>query len=86
MPDRISYDIEALKKCGCEDTVLGDLMKSFEVKESHAFRLFIKPFMDEWSWDEDRTDRCCTHVITPDGSLESFCKYYSQKPAEKSCC
>ena len=41
------------------------------------FRLFIKPFMDAWTWDEDRIDRCCTHVIRPDGKLDSFCRYYS---------
>lgn len=76
MPDRVNYRIEDLKKCGCEDTPLGDLMKSLEVKESNAFRLFVKPFMDERSWDEDRIDRCCTHVIRPDGQLDSFCRYY----------
>ena len=38
---------------------------------------FIKPFMDAWTWDEDRIDRCCTHVIRPDGKLDSFCRYYS---------
>ena len=42
-----------------------------------AFRLFIKPFMDAWTWDEDRIDRCCTHVIRPDGKLDSFCRYYA---------
>lgn len=76
LPDRVNYDIEDLKKCGCENTPLGDLMKSLEVKESNAFRLFIKPFMDERTWDEDRIDRCCTHVIRPDGKLDSFCRYY----------
>ena len=44
-----------------------------------AFRLFIKPFMDAWTWDEDRIDRCCTHVIRPDGKLDSFCRYYANK-------
>ena len=29
------------------------------------------------TWDEDRIDRCCTHVIRPDGKLDSFCKYYA---------
>jgi hypothetical protein len=46
---------------------------------SSAFRLFIKPFMDAWSWDEDRIDRCCTHVIRPDGKLDSFCRYYANE-------
>jgi len=44
-----------------------------------AFRLFIKPFMDAWTWDEDRIDRCCTHVIRPDGKLDSFCRYYANR-------
>ena len=30
--------------------------------------------------DEDRIDRCCTHVIRPDGKLDSFCRYYSGFP------
>jgi hypothetical protein len=46
---------------------------------SAAFRLFIKPFMDAWTWDEDRIDRCCTHVIRPDGKLDSFCRYYANR-------
>lgn len=86
LPDRVNYDIEDLKKCGCENTPLGDLMKSLEVKESNAFRLFIKPFMDERTWDEDRIDRCCTHVIRPDGKLDSFCRYYFGPVTETACC
>ena len=76
MPDKVRYNLDDLAKCGCEDTELGTLMKSFAVKESNAFQLFIKPFMDARTWDEDRIDRCCTHVIRPDGKLDSFCRYY----------
>lgn len=86
MSDRLNYDIEDLRKCGCESTQLGNLMKTFELKESHAFRLLIKPFMDERTWDEDRIDRCCTHVIRPDGQLDSFCRYYYGSVAEGTCC
>ncbi len=86
LPDRVNYRIEDLKHCGCDNTALGDLMKSLEVKESNAFRLFIKPFMDERTWDEDRIDRCCTHVIRPDGKLDSFCRYYYGSVTESSCC
>ena len=86
LPDRVNYSIEDLKKCGCDNTALGDLMKSFEAKESNAFRLFIKPFMDERSWDEDRIDRCCTHVIRPDGKLDSFCRYYFGPVGSTKCC
>ena len=74
---KIRYQLEDLMKCGCESEPLGELLKQFELDESHTFRLFIKPFMDAQSWDEDRIDRCCTHVIRPDGKLDSFCRYYS---------
>ena len=77
---KVRYKLEDLMKCGCESEPLGDLLKQFELNESHTFRLFIKPFMDAGTWDEDRIDRCCTHVIRPDGKLDSFCRYYSGFP------
>jgi 7,8-dihydro-6-hydroxymethylpterin dimethyltransferase len=77
LQDRVRYSLEDLAQCGCESEPLGQILKQFELDESHAFRLFIKPFMDAGTWDEDRIDRCCTHVIRPDGMLDSFCRYYS---------
>lgn len=77
LEDRVRYRLEDLENCGCESEPLGALLKQFELDESHTFRLFIKPFMDAQSWDDDRIDRCCTHVIRPDGKLDSFCRYYS---------
>jgi len=74
---KVRYKLEDLMKCGCESEPLGELLKRFELDESHTFRLFIKPFMDAATWDQDRIDRCCTHVIRPDGKLDSFCRYYS---------
>jgi hypothetical protein len=75
--DRIRYELADLERCGCESEPLGALLKQFELDEANTFRLFVKPFMDAWTWDEDRIDRCCTHVIRPDGRLDSFCRYYS---------
>jgi len=75
--DKIHYTLADLAKCGCENTELGELLKTLEATRSMAFRLMVKPFMDAWTWDEDRIDRCCTHVILPDGKLDSFCRYYS---------
>jgi uncharacterized radical SAM superfamily Fe-S cluster-containing enzyme len=75
--DKVRYSLDDLMKCGCESEPLGGLLKKFELDESNTFRLFIKPFMDARMWDEDRIDRCCTHVIRPDGKLDSFCRYYS---------
>jgi uncharacterized radical SAM superfamily Fe-S cluster-containing enzyme len=75
--DRMRYSLEDLAQCGCESEPLGRLLHELELDETHTFRLFIKPFMDAWTWDEDRIDRCCTHVIRPDGKLDSFCRYYA---------
>lgn len=75
--DKVRYSLEDLARCGCENEPLGAILKNFEINEKCAFRLFIKPFMDAWTWDEDRIDRCCTHVIRPDGKLDSFCRYYA---------
>lgn len=75
--DKIHYTLEDLAKCGCENEPFGELLKTLEKTRSMAFRLMVKPFMDAWTWDEDRIDRCCTHVIRPDGKLDSFCRYYS---------
>jgi hypothetical protein len=75
--DKINYTLGDLSQCGCENQPLAEMMHAFELTESDTFRLFIKPFMDAWTWDQDRIDRCCTHVIRPDGQLDSFCRYYS---------
>jgi uncharacterized radical SAM superfamily Fe-S cluster-containing enzyme len=75
--DKVRYSLDDLAQCGCESEPLGHLLHDFELNETSCFRLFIKPFMDAWTWDEDRIDRCCTHVIRPDGELDSFCRYYA---------
>ncbi len=74
--DRVNYNLDDLARCGCETEPLGDLLKQLEIGSDKPFRIFIKPFMDAWTFDEDRIDRCCTHVIRPDGRLDSFCRYY----------
>jgi hypothetical protein len=80
LKDKLHYTVEDLVRCGCENEPLGDLLKTLELKASMTFRLMVKPFMDAWTWDQDRIDRCCTHVIRPDGRLDSFCRYYSGFP------
>lgn len=78
--DKIDFDIEALKQCGCEGQPLAEFLKDKVLLPEHGFFIFIKPFMDARSWDKDRIDRCCTHVIGKDGKLYSFCEYYSGLP------
>jgi 7,8-dihydro-6-hydroxymethylpterin dimethyltransferase len=75
--NKVHYELSDLIACGCDNTPLGDALKALALGEDDAFAISIKPFMDARTWDKDRTDRCCTHVITPHGTLESFCRYYS---------
>ncbi|MBX3748097.1 MAG: radical SAM protein [Verrucomicrobiae bacterium] len=82
--DRVRYRLEDLARCGCDSEPLGALLRQFELDVRHTFRLFIKPFMDARTWDQDRIDRCCTHVIRPDGRLDSFCRYYSGFPDSRT--
>lgn len=76
LENRVDYRIEDLAQCGCENEPLGEIIKKFEIAPDAPFRIFIKPFMDAWTFDQDRIDRCCTHVIGEDGSLDSFCRHY----------
>ena len=70
--DKVHYTLEDLARCGCETEPLGALLKTLELRSSIAFRIMVKPFMDAWTWDQDRIDRCCTHVIRSDGSIDSL--------------
>ncbi|MEL6330315.1 MAG: radical SAM protein [Planctomycetota bacterium] len=76
LSDRVNYSLEDLVRCGCETEPLGEILKSFELSPDAPFRIFVKPFMDRFNFDQDRIDRCCTHVVRRDGSLDSFCRYY----------
>jgi uncharacterized radical SAM superfamily Fe-S cluster-containing enzyme len=39
------------------------------------FAIGVKPFMDAHTYDQDRIDRCCVHVVARDGTPVSFCEY-----------
>src|SRR5206468_7889647 len=65
LQNKVHYTVEDLVRCGCENEPLGELLKGLELKASMTFRLMVKPFMDAWTWDQDRIDRCCTHVVRP---------------------
>jgi len=81
LKNRVNFDIEDLIQCGCESEELGHLLKSLEVGPDDVLRLFIKPFMDAWTYDQDRIDRCCVHVVGEDGQLDSFCRHYALRGA-----
>ncbi len=75
--DRINFSLDDLAECGCESEPLGAILKQLEIGPDSVLRLVIKPFMDVWTYDQHRVDRCCVHVIGEGGSLQSFCHHYA---------
>ncbi len=60
------------------DDALDALLDELEAAEAGWGGLFvigIKPFMDAWTYDQDRIDKCCVHIISRDGTPVSFCEY-----------
>ena len=79
LQDRVDFNLQDLARCGCENEELGHVLKALEIGPDDVLRLFIKPFMDAWTYDQHRIDRCCVHVIGEGGKLESFCRHYAMR-------
>ncbi|MBP9837973.1 MAG: radical SAM protein [Proteobacteria bacterium] len=75
LKNRINYNLEDLKKCGCDNTDLGNFIQASELSADNSFRIVIKPFMDRFSLNRHRSAQCCTHVVGPESELMSFCEY-----------
>jgi 7,8-dihydro-6-hydroxymethylpterin dimethyltransferase len=45
------------------------------VRPRDVFGIAIKPFMDRFSYDQDRVSACCHHMLDTRGGLVSFCEY-----------
>lgn len=66
-----------------EDFVVDELLDMLAEGEDairwNDFRSFvmvgIKPFMDAHTYDQDRVDRCCVHVVDRAGDPVSLCEY-----------
>jgi len=61
------------------ETLLDLLTGGEESKNWADYRNFImvgiKPFMDAHTYDQDRVDRCCVHMVDRAGRPVSFCEY-----------
>ncbi|MFV1980010.1 MAG: radical SAM protein [Rhodothermia bacterium] len=61
------------------DSLLDLLTEDVETRDWTNYRNFIvvaiKPFMDAHTYDQDRIDRCCTHMVNRQGDPVSFCEY-----------
>ncbi len=66
-----------------EDAVVDELLDLLAEDEDRInwsdYRNFllvgIKPFMDAHTYDQDRVDRCCVHVVDRSGEPVSLCEY-----------
>jgi phosphatidylglycerol---prolipoprotein diacylglyceryl transferase len=64
LADRVNFKLDDAKAC-C----------GFGGRPQDFLRVAIKPFMDAYTFDEDRADECCIHVIRPGGRGVSFCRF-----------
>ncbi len=78
--NRMNFDVDnTLANCGCDNYNLGEYLQLLGIAQSDIKMVFIKPFMDVRTWDDARIASCCTHVLTPEGKVDSFCRYYGLK-------
>lgn len=45
------------------------------IRPQDVFGIAIKPFMDRFSYDQDRVSACCHHILDTQGRPVSFCEY-----------
>ena len=45
------------------------------IRPQDVFGIAIKPFMDRFSYDQDRVSSCCHHILDTHGNAVSFCEY-----------
>jgi uncharacterized radical SAM superfamily Fe-S cluster-containing enzyme len=59
---------------GAVKRAIGRLAKGL-VRSQDMFTIAIKPFMDRHTYDQDRIDHCCHHLMDTRGNPRSFCEY-----------
>lgn len=53
------------------------------VRSTDVFGIAIKPFMDRFTYDQDRISSCCHHLLDTQGRPVSFCEYNARlRPAD----
>jgi uncharacterized radical SAM superfamily Fe-S cluster-containing enzyme/prolipoprotein diacylglyceryltransferase len=64
LADRVNFNLADAHECWGTDFHAEDFL-----------RVIIKPFMDVYTYDQDRIDECCVHIIRPGGKAVSFCRF-----------
>lgn len=56
-----------------------DALASLDAKDGplwdRLLTISIKPFMDAWTYDQDRIDKCCVHILDDAGTPVSLCQF-----------
>jgi len=71
---REMQDIIGTRKSGFVNRLAAKLGRRL-VRPRDVFGIAIKPFMDRFSYDQDRVSACCHHMLDTNGGLVSFCEY-----------
>lgn len=64
LADRMNFHLDDARAC------LGQAGRADDF-----FRVVIKPFMDAYTYDRERIEECCVHLIQPGGRAVSFCHF-----------
>ena len=75
--ERAEKLLESLDESEIDDLlgVLIDAQSSGAPLWDRVVTVSIKPFMDAWTYDQDRIDQCCVHILDREGNPVSFCEY-----------
>jgi hypothetical protein len=46
-----------------------------EMSKNNYLTISMMAFQDAWSYEQDRVENCCIHVVTRDGRFVPFCNY-----------
>jgi prolipoprotein diacylglyceryltransferase/pyruvate-formate lyase-activating enzyme len=64
LTDRMNFNLDDARQC-C----------GLPGRPEDYFRVVVKPFMDAYTYQQERVDECCVHVIRPGGRAVSFCRF-----------
>ncbi len=67
-------DIVGTAKTGTVQRLMARIGRRL-IRPRDVFGIAIKPFMDRFSYDQDRVSACCHHLMDTQGRLTSFCEY-----------
>lgn len=71
---REMQDIVGTRKAGLLQRLAARIGRRL-IRPRDVFGIAIKPFMDRFSYDQDRISACCHHMLDTEGELVSFCEY-----------